>query len=52
MYPKREYSDMRYKILEGIRIAIHKLIVKAAQINDELVISKNEQIKYVKARDY
>jgi len=51
MYPEHEYSDIRDKILEGIRRAVEKLIIKTAKEGGELVFSENGKIKIVKAKD-
>jgi hypothetical protein len=51
MGSKHEYSEVRDKILEGIKKAVDKLIIKTAQQDGELAFSENGKVILVKAKD-
>jgi hypothetical protein len=44
-------KDLRRKILQGIELAYHKLLLAKQKEDGELVISKNGQVVRVKAKD-
>lgn len=48
---KIEHSELVEKVTAGVRLAIARLIEKAKQEDDTLVLSKDGKIIHIKARD-
>ncbi len=44
-------ADFYKKILEGIQLAVNRMIVKTAANYGEIVVSENGKVKLVKAKD-
>lgn len=50
MDDKSKYSDFSNKIMEGVRLAISRLVEKAKANDEELVIVKDGKLVHIKAR--
>lgn len=48
---KLDITDLRYKILKGIDLAVERLIRKKQKEDGELVFSKNGKVVIVKAKE-
>ena len=48
---KESVKDLRSKILQGIELAYHRLLISKQKEDGELVISRNGQIIKIKAKD-
>lgn len=48
---KEDVKDLRTKIIQGIDLAYHRLLIAKQKEDGELVISRNDKIVKVKARD-